>query len=93
MPVKELLVKVLECTCKECAHYWITETEQLPKNCPKCKTEDWNTAWKVEEISSKEIKPLSDDQKKRLESQMINQSRILQAERRGRRRVEADPNK
>ncbi len=39
------LINRYECKCDrpKCGHTWVTRAETLPKVCPECKREDWNT--------------------------------------------------
>ncbi len=86
MATKEILIKAFDCKCNECLHFWISQETETPKACPACKSSDWNTVWQKSEQIENTVQ-LSDFEKKRLESNMINQSRILQAEKRSRRCV------
>ncbi len=87
MATKEILIKTLDCRCNECSHSWLTLDSTLPETCPACKSTDWNTIWQKSQLN-KNTAPLSDEAKKRLESNIINQSRILQAMRKERRTID-----
>ena len=44
-------VVVLACRCR-CGHEWVTKTNERPRVCPKCKSENWDKPkkweWKAE---------------------------------------------
>ena len=41
MTIKEITIKVKQCTCDICGKEWITKKEK-PLSCPKCKRYDWD---------------------------------------------------
>lgn len=86
MAIKEILIKAFDCKCNECSHSWIAQGTETPKTCPACKSSDWDSVWQKFEQSKNTVE-LSDAAKKRLESNIINQGRILDAMRRERRTI------
>jgi len=35
-------ITITTLTCKRCGHTWKPRTENLPSDCPKCKSPYWN---------------------------------------------------
>jgi len=45
--IKIINIETVHCTCDKCTYEWdkrkSTESKELPKMCPKCKTYKWNS--------------------------------------------------
>ena len=42
MPIEQITITVLRCTCTRCGGVWVTKGEKIPGVCAKCGTPLWN---------------------------------------------------
>jgi len=46
------MINITKLKCKKCGHEWLPRTAQDPRECPKCKSRDWNKAAPKTEVAT-----------------------------------------
>lgn len=63
--VREEPIAPLFCTCLQCGKAWWSRILTLPKECPKCKSYNWNIPKKSTSIDDKTIRGTTNERAER----------------------------